>query len=301
MPSLSGSVRHDINVINVKHHSLEKTHLYCLASPPPVDPTGSFQADPETDAVQPELLFTDNNTNFSRLYGGQNETPFVKDAFHDHIIPSHRPPPAGVQESLFTPRIRSRTASTFGGSDRDEIEEGPCTPFPTEPTFVNPAKTGTKSAAHYVFRDVPGQGGCAVVRLKLTPLSPKKDPSLSDESVFDDEVEARRQEADEFYNSLVYGPTSDDLRQIMRQALGGMLWTKQYYKFIQKEWIEGDPAQPAPPPNRKYIRNRVRFTVYDAYRVSWIFRNGVICTLQISCRCQTSKYCGDAPIWTHSL
>jgi hypothetical protein len=123
---------------------------------------------------------------------------------------------------------------------------------------VNPEKTGTKSAAHYTFRDVPAEGGCAVVRLKLTPLSPKKDPSLEDEGVFDDEVEARRQEADEFYHSLVLGPMSDDLKQIMRQALGGMLWTKQFYKFIQKEWIEGDPGQPPPPPERKYIRNRVR-------------------------------------------
>jgi hypothetical protein len=95
--------------------------------------------------------------------------------------------------------------------------------------------------------------------LKLTPLNPKKDPSLEDEIIFDDAVEARRQEADEFYNSLVFGPISEDLKQIMRQALGGMLWTKQYYKFIQKEWIEGDPSQPAPPPERKFIRNRVNF------------------------------------------
>lgn len=51
------------------------------------------------------------------------------------------------------------------------------------------------------------------------------------------------------------GPISDDLKQIMRQALGGMLWTKQYYRFIQKEWIEGDPGQPKPPPERKFIRN----------------------------------------------
>jgi hypothetical protein len=43
----------------------------------------------------------------------------------------------------------------------------------------------------------------------------------------------------------------------MRQALGGMLWTKQFYQFIQKEWISGDPAQPAPPSERQYVRNRV--------------------------------------------
>jgi hypothetical protein len=184
----------------------------------------------------------------------------VKDAFHDHIIHAHRPSTSDDEEErFFSTKIRTRTASSFGAERPEtlEVAEGPCTPFPALPTFVNPAKTGTKSAAHYIFRDVPGQGGCAVVRLKLTPLTPKKDPSLDDEILFDDAIEARRQEADEFYSALVFGPISDDLKQVMRQALGGMLWTKQYYKFIQKEWIEGDPGQPAPPPERKYIRNRV--------------------------------------------
>ena len=68
---------------------------------------------------------------------------------------------------------------------------------------------------------MPGHGGCAVVRLKLTPSRIGKDLSLEDEVIFDDMVEERRQEADEFYGSLVFG---DDLKQIMRQAFGGMLW-----------------------------------------------------------------------------
>lgn len=96
-----------------------------------------------------------------------------------------------------------------------------------------------------------------MVRLKLTPSKHGNDPSLADEGLFDDAMEERRQEADEFYGSLVFGPMSDDLKQIMRQALGGMLWTKQHYRFIQKEWIEGDPGQPKPPPERKFVRNRV--------------------------------------------
>ncbi|KAF7376117.1 hypothetical protein MSAN_00026600 [Mycena sanguinolenta] len=236
MPSMSASVRNDINYVSVRHPSLGKTHLFCLPSPPPVSPEGVFQSENENDVIEPTLLFTENNTNFKRLYGGTNETPYVKDAFHDHIIPSHRSQDPATPEEV-------------------SEEEGPSTPTPTV-NFVNPEKTGTKSAAHYVFRDVPGQGGCAVVRLKLTPLTPKKDPSLEDEIIFDDAVESRRQEADEFYASLVFGPISQDLQQIMRQALGGMLWTKQHYKFIQKEWIEGDPGQPAPPPERKYVRNR---------------------------------------------
>ncbi|TFK74071.1 glycoside hydrolase family 63 protein [Pluteus cervinus] len=258
IPSLHASSHGGVQCISAKHHTLGKTHLYCLPSPPPVGPENDFEVDPDLAAVEPNLLFTENNTNFSRLYGGQNETPYVKDAFHDHIIPSHRPTSSDSQpEEFFSHRrIRSRTASSFGDEAPDVPEEGPCTPWPLGPSFVNPQQEGTKSAAHYVFKDVPGKGGCVVVRLKLTPLTPKRDPSLEDEATFDDAIEARRQEADEFYNSLVLGPMSDDLKQIMRQALSGMLWTKQFYKFIQKEWLEGDPTQPAPPPERKWVRNK---------------------------------------------
>ncbi|KAF5385960.1 hypothetical protein D9615_002643 [Tricholomella constricta] len=261
MPSLTGSVRgpddNQVGCITARHPSLGKTHLYCLPSPPPVGASTNFEVDPDLAAVEPQLLFTENNTNFSRLYGGTNETLYVKDAFHDHIIPGHRPPVSeSREETFFSPRIRSRTASSFGTEAPNVPESGPCTPFPPTPTYVNPEKKGTKAAAQYVFSDVPGKGGCAVVRLKITPARLGKDPTLEDEVLFDDAVEERRQEADEFYGMTMMGPISDDLRQIMRQALGGMLWTKQYYRFIQKEWIEGDPGQPKPPPERKFVRNR---------------------------------------------
>lgn len=239
--------------------------MYCLPSPPPVGPANNFEIDPEAGSVQPSLLFTDNNTNYSRLYGGSNANPYVKDAFHDHIIPDHRPSESeSKDESFFTPKIRSRTASSFGMERPDIPEEGPCTPFPMGASFVNPELRGTKAAAHYIFSDVPGNGGVSVVRLKLTPTRYGKDPTLDDEVLFDECVEERRQEADEFYNALVLGPISDDLKQIMRQALGGMLWTKQYYQFIQKEWIEGDSGQPPPPHERKHVRNAVSHADYKA-------------------------------------
>ncbi|KAI0793247.1 Six-hairpin glycosidase-like protein [Abortiporus biennis] len=249
------------NVIKVKHPDLGKLNLYCLPSPPPVDTEGEPVNDGD-DSVEPELLFTENNTNYHRLYGGQNETPFVKDAFHDHIIPSHRPPNADGCPGFFSTKIHSRTQSHhtipsgYDVTPPSEEEQGPRTPFPITSHFVNPERKGTKSAAHYTFTDVPPRGGCAVVRLKLTPHGPREDPTIEDEGLFDDAVEERREEANEFYNSLHIGPVSDDLKQIMRQALAGMLWTKQYYKFIQKEWMEGDPNQPPPPPERKWIRNR---------------------------------------------
>ena len=205
----------------------------------------------DEESVFPDLLFCENETNFQRLYGGQNESGYAKDAIHDHVIPEHRPK---VEGGVYFGKIHSATAV----EDEDE-ECGPRTPFVDglASEFVNPAKKGTKAASHYIFENVPGKGGCAVVRLKLTPWKPDQDPTLEDEVLFDDCMEERREEANEFYSALSGHDVSDDFKQIMRQALGGMLWTKQYYQFIQDQWINGDAAQPPPPPNRKYIRNRV--------------------------------------------
>ncbi|KDQ21406.1 hypothetical protein BOTBODRAFT_182745 [Botryobasidium botryosum FD-172 SS1] len=211
-------------VIKAEHETLGTTHLHCFPSPPPVGPdAGAIEVG--GDAIDPKILFAENETNYERLYGGKNDSPYSKDAFHDHIIPSHR------------------HKNDSGSSSAPHH-------------YVNPDNTGTKSAAHYVFADVPPNGGCAVVRIKLTPNTPQDDPSLGDDELFDRNVDERRTEADEFYTRLSAGPVDDDLRGIARQALGGMLWSKQYYQFIQQDWLKGDPAQPAPPPGRKNIRNK---------------------------------------------
>ena len=184
MPTLTGSLTDsDINRIAVNHPSLGKTNLYCMSSPPPVDGSGNF-ADSDADVVEPELLFTENNTNYQRLYQGNNDVPYVKDAFHDHIIPSHRPTASSSEvphSSQSAPEFHSiKLNSTLDSNQAPPVS----TPSLIAQDFVNPEKVGTKSAAHYIFHDVPGHGGCAVVRLKLTPLSPSKDPSIEDEGLF---------------------------------------------------------------------------------------------------------------------
>ncbi|KAI0256189.1 Six-hairpin glycosidase-like protein [Lactifluus subvellereus] len=254
-PSLSATTN---NRITVSHDKLGKTHLYCFPSPPPVGPDGQpvddgADGEDSEDTVEPELLFTENDTNFMRLWGVPNQSPFVKDAFHDHIVPAHR---LSIHQSVSGRSKASPNGKEYNsnGSDSDP-GSGRATPVPHHSVqFVNPDRTGTKSAAHYTFKDVPGRGGCAVVRLKLTPTTPQKDPTLEDEGLFDEVIEERRVEADEFYYSLTQGYVSDDLRAIMRQALSGMLWTKQYYKLIASEWLDGDAAQPRPPPSRKFLR-----------------------------------------------
>lgn len=250
--------------------------MYCLPSPPPVNAEGAFTTD-EDIVIQPELIFTENDTNFQRLYGEQNTSPYVKDAFHNHIVPCHR-------------SVSGSNSSVSEGSDCEKARQFIPTSISQQSPLVNPEKRGTKSAAHYIFQNVPANGGCAVVRIRLTPQSVSKVSNLEDEDAFDGVIEERREEADEFYNSLVFGPISDDFRQIMRQALGGMLWTKQYYHFIQKEWIEGDPAQPPPPPGRKYVRNQVWFFCDLLVCIKPLVRIGAICISTTFFPCPTSAY-----------
>jgi hypothetical protein len=119
---------------------------------------------------------------------------------------------------------------------------------------VNPAQSGTKFAAWYAFDEGDGvpPGGCAVVRFRL---SRKDDGDYVNEEELDDTIERRRSEADDFFYRISPLPMADDLRNIQRQALSGMLWTKQYYHFIWDQWANGDPKMIPPPPSRKAIRN----------------------------------------------
>src|ERR1700756_1521614 len=87
---------------------------------------------------------------------------------------------------------------------------------------VNPAKRGTKAAAHYVL-DLPA-GGSKVVRLRLTPTT-----SADGFGKFDQVLDSRLAEANEFYDRITPTNLSEDERRVHRQALAGMLWSKQYY------------------------------------------------------------------------
>lgn len=114
---------------------------------------------------------------------------------------------------------------------------------------VNPALVGTKAAGHYQ-RVVP-PGGCFVVRLRLGPGKPRADAFVG----FDDIFRQRQQEADAFYGDLQGNIPDEDVRRVQRQAFAGMLWSKQYYHYDVQQWLEGDPAQPRPPEQRKQGRN----------------------------------------------
>lgn len=114
---------------------------------------------------------------------------------------------------------------------------------------VNPAHTGTKVAGHYRKSVAPGETW--ELRLRLSPEARKAPFDGSFEEVF----AARVAEADAFYDAICPNALSDDERNVMRQGLAGMLWSKQFYHYVTREWLDGDPASPAPPSGRGDIRN----------------------------------------------
>jgi hypothetical protein len=120
---------------------------------------------------------------------------------------------------------------------------------------VNPARTGTKAALWYRLTVAAG----AVSELRLR-LSPAEQPDLGDGWAAT--VAAREREADAFYAALAPAATPDEAL-VMRQAFGGMLWSKQFYHYDVEQWLAGDPGQPPPPPERRRGRNAAWRHVYN--------------------------------------
>ncbi|CCH41117.1 hypothetical protein BN7_654 [Wickerhamomyces ciferrii] len=161
--------------------------------------------------VEAQLLFTDNDSNFKKLYGTKNVADYTKDAFHEYIV--------------------------------EENDKS-----------VNPKEIGTKAAAWFSFDEdggVPAHD-YVTIRYKFTA----KEAGVFNEEAFDNIFSRRENEADNFYWRITPLPISDELRQIQRQAFAGLLWTKQFYYFIQEEWYKGDPIEPRPAPDRANGRNK---------------------------------------------
>ncbi|MEX1000227.1 MAG: glucosidase, partial [Thermodesulfobacteriota bacterium] len=123
---------------------------------------------------------------------------------------------------------------------------------------VNPKKTGTKFSANYLLKIAPGE--TRKVRLRLTD-NVNLTNLFSDE--FEDVFRERIREADNFYSKICPFPLTEDMQNVQRQAFAGMLWTKQYYYYVVKDWLDGDPAGPPPPAQRKHGRNHEWEHIYN--------------------------------------
>ena len=128
---------------------------------------------------------------------------------------------------------------------------------------VNSKKTGTKSAALYQFN--VGAGKTATIRLRLTDLAPtaKGDPFKG----FAEIMQTRQQEADEFYKSITPSRVTEDEALVMRQALAGMLWSKQYFFFDVDLWLTEHGQDPLKPGGR-FMRNRDWFHMVNQHIIS---------------------------------
>ncbi len=132
---------------------------------------------------------------------------------------------------------------------------------------VNAELTGTKAAANYKVT-VPAKSEITL-RLRFTdqdlaPTNAKKGPFGDFDKIFAE----RLGEADEFYDCVAPAELSDDAKSVQRQAFAGMLWSKQFYHYVVKDWIDGDPAMPSPPDSRIEGRNGHWTHLYNADVIS---------------------------------
>jgi hypothetical protein len=168
----------------------------------------------------PQLLFTENDTNTRRLFGDPHGLRHTKDAFHRFVVNGD----AGA---------------------------------------VNPAGAGTKAAARYTL--TLDAGAQAELRLRLNSSTPER---AAFGPAFLETVEARRREADEFYAGVLPATLSADARNVARQAFAGLLWSKQFYHYEVRQWLDGDAPQPPPPDDRRHGRNREWTHLYNADVIS---------------------------------
>jgi hypothetical protein len=125
---------------------------------------------------------------------------------------------------------------------------------------VDPARRGTKAAARYRLA-IPAAGS-ARIRLRLTDDARASGDPLGED--FERILALRKSEADEFYAAVIPDRLSAEEKRVTRQAFAGMLWSKQFYKYDVRSWLDGDPGQPPPPAERLAGRNHDWRNVYNA-------------------------------------
>jgi hypothetical protein len=127
---------------------------------------------------------------------------------------------------------------------------------------VNAKQKGTKAAAWYKLQIGPGQE--KEIRLMFT----NKETENPFSENFDKTFQTRKQEADQFFDTVIPNNLGSDAKNVLRQCLSGMLWSKQFYNYDINRWLKGDPSQPPPPQQRKKGRNSQWTHLYNADVIS---------------------------------
>ena len=176
-PSLKGINKDGVHIIEASHSVLGNRYLYSKGAS--------------------ALLFTENETNNQRVFGGQNQSLYVKDGINDFVV---------------------------NGKE----------------TAINPENQGTKASAAYQLEVAAGK--TSVIQLRLSNVSPEKagDPFKDFASI----MKARQAEADEFYKEVTPKSSNPDEALVLRQSMAGMLWSKQYFDYDVKKWLDEHGVNP---------------------------------------------------------
>jgi hypothetical protein len=169
-----------------------------------------------------ELLFTENETNTMRLYNVPAASHFVKDGINDYLVNGNK---GAVNRNNVGTKVAARYTLSVGAGE-------------TKTLHLRFAKA---SSGH----TMDSSQGSVVNPSPTTPLLP--DPF----GRFNDIFAQRLADANDFYKEIQPPNLDEDSCSIQRQAFAGMLWSKQFYHYIIRVWLEGDPKQPPPPPQRQ--------------------------------------------------
>jgi hypothetical protein len=274
--------------------SLEAEHLSAIEIED--DLRGHFTLYAEGPA---NLLFTENDTNFAHLYGGENKSPFTKDGINDYVVNRNHEAVnrdckgtkaaahyvldlgGGQSETVYLRLVKSRESGGRSGEseisdlkfeigkDRNAVFEDQSTKGKGEGSKVK----GQRSSSEDPTSKIEDQGSNSEdPSSKIEDQKTAADGGFSSHDSFIAECEKvfelRIAEADEFYAGVIPGALSADAGNVMRQALSGMLWSKQYYHYVVKEWLDGDSAFGSPPESRLSGRNNEWKHLYNSEVIS---------------------------------
>ncbi|MEO1856040.1 MAG: glucosidase [Rubritalea sp.] len=186
------SIKLDGDRLQLEHSDMGKFHFYL----------------DESDGVEHEWLFTENDSNLKLLFGQQNKAKYQKDAFHEYLI--------NVRKDV-----------------------------------VNPAMEGTKAAAWMKVTVQPGE--TQEVRCRLIAVEDDHGQRFED---FAEVVATREAEESEFYDCMLPEGLSEEESRVAIQGYAGLLWSKQFYYYIVKYWLEGDNGVDNATPARLEGRNK---------------------------------------------
>jgi hypothetical protein len=240
---------------------------------------------PEPAAVHvlPQLWFR-NTWSWGRSAEGYWARPRIARAGEAELSAEHEtlgrfrlaaaPAPSGPAPRLLFTENETNAARLFGAANATPYAKDAFHEYVVHgrAEAVNPAQTGTKAAVHYVLELAPGAQQTLRLRLFAEDEAPKQAFGYDFQWVF----EQRQREADEFYAGRIPADEPEE-RRVARQGYAGLLWSKQFYHYVVKDWLEGDPAQPAPPESRRggrnsewpHVHNRDVISMPDKWEYPW--------------------------------